>query len=89
MNSFMIRQQKEKAEARIEDMKLMMKTTAQNLKYAQQTLEGQLKNGFIPSPSLLTNVANMARRMMITAETIDTEQRVVKTLSDTLRLMEA
>lgn len=89
MTDLMIRQQKEKAEARIEDMKLAMKTTAQNLKYAQQTLEGQLKNGFIPSPSLLTTVANMARHMSLTAETIDTEQKLVKTLSDTLRLMEA
>ena len=89
MNDMMVRQQKEKAEKRIEDMKLAMKTTAQNLRFAQQTLEGQLRNGFIPSPSLLTNVANMARHMSLTAETIDTEQRVVKTLSDTLKLMEA
>ena len=89
MNDFMVRQEKEKAEKRIEDLWEVMRVISKNIKFAQQTLEGQMKNGFVPSPSLLSDVANMARSMRNTAESIGFEQRMVRTLSNTLKLMEA
>ena len=89
MTDFMVRQEKEKAEKRIEDLWEVMQVISKNIKYAQQTLEGQMKNGFVPSPSLLSDVANMARSMQNAVESIGFEQRMVNTLSNTLKYMEA
>ena len=89
MNDFMVRQEKEKAEKRIEDLWEVMRVISKNIKFAQQTLDGQMKNGFVPSPTLLSDVANMARSMQNAVESIGFEQRMVNTLSNTLKYMEA
>lgn len=89
MNTFMIQKEKQEAEHRIEDLWEAMRVISKNLKFAQQTLEAQLKNGFVPSPSLLSDVANMARSMRNTAESIEFEKKTVKVMSNTLKLMEA
>lgn len=89
MTDFMVRQEKEKAEKRIEDLWEVMRVISKNIKFAQQTLDGQMKNGFVPSPTLLSDVASMARSMQNAVESIGFEQRMVNTLSNTLKYMEA
>ena len=89
MTDFMIRQEKEKAESRIDDLWLAVTTTCKNLRFAQSALEKQVENGFPPSAGLLSDMLRMCRYMGKNLDAIENEKKTVRVLSDTLKLMEA